>query len=76
MTCLDSARRFIRLGHIPLLVFLQIFFIILFAAFVEYDPISAVYNKTLETDHTLNAEVKFLYIFTLWYRLLNQTKYF
>merc|ERR1711935_598466 len=56
MTCLDSAKKFIRLGHIPLLVFLQIFFIILFAAFVEYDPISAVYNETLKTEHTLNSE--------------------
>ena len=56
MTCLDSARRFIRLGHIPLLVFLQIFFIILFAAFVQYDPVSAVYSKV--ENETVNSEVR------------------
>ena len=47
-----------RVGHIPLLLFLQIFFIILFAAFVDYDPITEVFrNETNQTHHSLNSEV-------------------
>ena len=56
MTCSDGARKFIRLGHIPLLFFIQIFFIILFAAFVRYDPDSAVYSKVV--NETVNSKVR------------------
>ena len=34
-----------RFGHIPLLIVLQALFIILFAVFVDYDPVTAVSHK-------------------------------
>jgi len=37
----DKLKHFVRFGHIPLLIILQFFFIICFAIFVEYDPITA-----------------------------------
>ena len=37
----DKIKHFVRFGHIPLLIILQIFFIICFAVFVDYDPITA-----------------------------------
>ena len=35
----------VRFGHIPLLIVLQLLFIILFAVFVDYDPITAVSHQ-------------------------------
>ena len=37
----DKIKHFVRFGHIPLLIVLQIIFIICFAVFVDYDPITA-----------------------------------
>lgn len=37
----DKIKHFVRFGHIPLLIILQFFFIICFAVFVDYDPITA-----------------------------------
>ena len=37
----DKIKHFVRFGHIPLLIILQIIFIICFAVFVDYDPIYA-----------------------------------
>ena len=37
----DKIKHFVRFGHIPLLIILQIIFIICFAVFVDYDPITA-----------------------------------
>ena len=41
----EKFKQCIRFGHIPSLVVLQLLFIILFAVFVDYDPITAVSHQ-------------------------------
>ena len=56
----EKFKHFMRFGHIPLLIFLQVVFIILFATFVDYDPKSVVphgsiYAKKFKFDKSLTS---------------------
>merc|ERR1712223_2216825 len=42
---MEKFKHCMRFGHIPLLIVLQLLFIILFAVFVDYDPVTAVSHK-------------------------------
>ena len=42
----EKFKHFVRFGHIPVLIILQIIFIILFAIFVVYDPVTVTSHKS------------------------------
>ena len=45
----EKFKHFMRFGHIPLLILLQVIFIILFATFVVYDPKSVQPHGSTKT---------------------------
>ena len=72
----EKFKHFMRFGHIPLLIFLQVVFIILFATFVDYDPKSVVphgsiYAKKFKFDKKRCEELRAFQILKMTNVLLN-----